>query len=125
MTDTLTREQIEAIKHFNEGDHEKLKDEYDWNYVWQHHHGDGNVSPSTVSALCDLALIGLAVQPRPIEDAPKDGNDILVFDSNGHALVMRWSADQKMWGHIGGFRIEGAFWTFIPLSALPKPKATP
>jgi hypothetical protein len=73
-----------------------------------------------LNAILDLARQRIEMQPRPIEEAPKDGIDILVFDDYCRPLVMRWSADQKMWAHIGGLRVQGAFWTFIPLSSLTK-----
>lgn len=62
----LTREQVEKIKTYGK---------------W----GDD------IDALCDMALAWLEVQPRPISEAPKDGTQILAWETpNGeaHNLVM-------------------------------------
>lgn len=56
----LTREQIEAIKNFNDAAHEKMDDDKSWDYVWQHHEQEGgHIKSGTVVDLCDLALRGL------------------------------------------------------------------
>jgi hypothetical protein len=71
--------------------------------------------------ICKLALQGLAVQPMPIEEAPKDGTWILGY----WPIISRW-----MWGichynHDGWRNQYGSKHSVLPthfilLSALPK-----
>jgi hypothetical protein len=118
---TLTREQIESWRaEFNRDP-------------------DDMYSPGAIQelrALCDLALAGLAVQPRPIEEAPKDGTWLLFFGRNSTRqrmipVVIAWSPPGLGEGwrdSAGGASMDSLVATggdFIPLSALPKPEAKP
>ena len=82
-----------------------------------------------------LALIGLAVQPRPIEEAPKDGTHILAFfDDNGVTppTTLHWFGPPDLPGLRGGgwyFSVQDISSDrryypkrFIPLTSLPEPK---
>ncbi len=115
MTDTLTREQIEAIAI-----------------------SDRMPTPKELMDLCDLALIGREVLPRPIEDAPKDADNLspkyLYGNYRDQWRVMRWNDDRyskkprPFWDFVSLRTTDSRTSQpthFIPLSSLPKPKATP
>ena len=108
---TLTKERIEEIR----------EQQFDDN---------GECSPDDEQLqLCDLALIGLAVQPRPIKEAPKDGSRILAWWDDKWRIIY-WKEDQgpRRYGHFANWLPEATVAAnlkpgpFIPLSALPKPR---
>jgi len=74
-----------------------------------------------------LARIGAAVKPRPIEEAPKDGEWLLGWESDNRCEMrpFAWNKAKKAWCDLpDGDRFEGFSPThFIPLSALPKPES--
>lgn len=85
-------------------------------------------------ALCNMALGFLAMQPRPISEAPKDGTHILAFFDDGITpqTTLHWFGPADLPG------LRGGGWYvsvqeidsgrryhpthFIPLSSLPEPK---
>jgi len=76
------------------------------------------VKPDTLFSLIRLARIGLAVTPRPISEAPKDGAKIIM---NG-AVICAWEPsipEPAFMDNEGNSYFDGTH--FIPLSALPKP----
>ena len=120
---TLTREQIEELR-------ERSKDDR------------ALIVGSEVRQLCDMALNWLAVQPRPIEEAPKEEN-FIGFLEDGRACTMSWRQHIKNWKPIegGGHVPDGYHWLtceedhdsytprtaiawmpFPPLTSLPEPK---
>jgi hypothetical protein len=103
---TLAKEQIEAIR-------------------------DGQLAVTEVRqfALCDLALLAVALKPRPIEGAPKDGSWLLGWCGGDMGLCearpFAWSKTKKQWCDLpDGDRFEGG-WVperFIELAALMEGK---
>lgn len=77
-----------------------------------------------------LALRGLDTEPRPIEEAPKDGTKILAW-WGGRWLITYWVSKSALpgWKYPAMEPIkvyDKSTWKpthFIPLSALPEPKA--
>ncbi len=106
MTDTLTREQIEAMR-----DYFPEPSWYALNSVMIENH----------RALCDLALIGLAVQPRPLSQIL--GRAIVVYDhpdfeGQQAKIVARYIGDAWRDSAIGREYAETTLAT--PISALPR-----
>ena len=104
----ITKEQIEEwIESVSNGDSDDVIA-----------HGDFNLSE-----ILHLALAGLAVQRRPIDEAPRDGSAILLQDEfTNVGTVCKWSHNEwiVVWDH-EPYNISGKAW-FIPLSALGKPE---
>ncbi len=110
--DTLTREQIEALRD-NAATYAPTKAEQ--------------------IALCDLALIGREVLPRPIDEIEGLPYDDLIMVIGGNLNVPMWYAVIRLKQHLNDIKL-GHYndaphlrcepTHFIPLSALPKPKAT-
>ena len=76
-----------------------------------------------LDALCEMALGYLAMQPRPIAEAPKDGTWIL----GRWPTQTRWTFVIIQWMYEGWHDQDGAMCSilpthFIPLSALQKVK---
>ena len=73
--------------------------------------------------LIRLARVGLAVTPRPIAEAPKDGSMFLAYsqDLSGNGLTPFWSGCS--WHEDAGFCTDEIREPthFILLSSLPKP----
>jgi hypothetical protein len=135
---TLTREEVEAIKVFNEGDHESMSPRQ-WELALAHHNRDGHLFVDTTSELCTLALTAIDMRPRPIEEAPKDGAAFLAFGIHDTDNGRHWRKGDEWtcillydtWREVGMgggefvFSKDGAKpWSkplsFIPLTALPK-----
>ncbi len=116
MTDTLTREQIEEFMLSLKSDLQKWESREDKKYCEPVIDGlKRNI------ALCDLALIGLAVQPRPI-GPEASGQEILLWRDDGSVQYIE--ADENDYDYK---KYEGPSWQgvarpfkYIPLSALPK-----
>ncbi len=75
--------------------------------------------------LCDLALIGLAVQPRPIEEA-----DPMLEDQQYYTIIpdqgvfsITWYAGAKAWKTHAISKHEVTF--FYDFSTLPTPQVKP
>jgi hypothetical protein len=91
----------------------------------------GPVAVARLEEVERLALAGLAVQPRPIEEAPKDvGNKILAFNERYSWGQCYWTLDdfakrpRPYWNWVGKQTTDSRTWPpthFIPLSALGKP----
>lgn len=86
---------------------------------------------SRLKEIARLALVGLAVQPRPIEEAPKDGTRILAL-WGGEWVITYWVHDRfgyNGWQIPSGMVVKAndrSAWQpthFIPLTSLPEPKA--
>jgi hypothetical protein len=88
----------------------------------------------TVDELCDLALVGLAVQPRPISEAPKDGT-VLILVWGDERVMGGWHEGSNDWcvslpppdelndGATPWVAADNRTFNpthFIPLSVLPK-----
>lgn len=77
-------------------------------------------------AILTLALVGQAVQPRSIKDAPKDGTKFLAFQktSEGWEHYDCWwhqgPKDEQYWMDVSDSEPEPTH--FIPLTSLPEPK---
>lgn len=111
---TLTREQVLAMAEYAKRDIHEGK--------------HFSVHPDAQLALCDLALQALSMTPRPIEEAPKDGQWILAFFGK-HWCVVRWENGQIIgyWEDRTGAAPEVSFGRpthFIPLTSLPTPGET-
>lgn len=106
----MTREQVESIK--------------------KHCANNGaiEVGSKQMLELCDMALGYLAMQPRPISEAPKDGTWLLgCWPNMGRwtYVVTRWLTDQRhedggYWEDQDGCANTVAPTTFIRLPSLPK-----
>ena len=92
-----------------------------------------HLNKEAANALCDLALAGLAVQPRPIEEAPRDRSWFLALEETELDVIgcSQWWAGTARFeypndGHpelmrASGYNAGPIFPThFIPLSALGK-----
>ncbi len=81
------------------------------------------VKTEYLDALCEMALGYLAMQPRPIEEAPKDRRErLLVFQDCGQPTVIaHWVPEYGRVMEIGGGTLLAPT-NFIPLSSLPKVK---
>jgi hypothetical protein len=104
MSEKLTREQIEEMRDWL---HSRL--------VIHQRHED-------FTALCDLALAGLAVQPRPIEEAPKDEWLLVLFGKRYSTICVARFATFR-WEGRNGADLAATWGTpthFIPLSSLPE-----
>ena len=83
--------------------------------------------PAIITKLCEMAIGYLAMQPRPISDAPKDGRWLLCWHKN-HMDEMFTAAWHDRKGEFcdlpDGDRFDGGFKAdyFIPLSSIPKVK---
>ena len=68
-------------------------------------------NPVVLKALCTLALQALDMEPRPIEEAPKDGK-FIGFLEDGRACTMSWRQHVKTWKPIegGGHVPDGYHW---------------
>jgi len=83
-------------------------------------------NPVVLKALCTLALQALAMQPRPIEEAPKDGTRFLAFQktSEGWEHYDCWwhhgPKDEQYWMDASDSEPEPSH--FIPLTSLPEPR---
>mgnify|MGYP000892861350 CR=1 FL=1 len=79
-----------------------------------------------IEALCTLALQAEAMQPRPIEEAPKDGTKFLAFQktSEGWEHYDCWwhigPKDEQYWMDVSDSEPEPTH--FIPLTSLPEPR---
>lgn len=122
---TLTREQIEETRNI-------LLDRMvpEWCVDDEH----AAFWRNRVKAAFALALRGLDTVPRPIEEAPKDGSVIYAFHRSAKRFVpCRWeiqlyhNVPRPFWSFIDGFwefySRDSQPTHFIPLSALPEPKA--
>lgn len=77
------------------------------------------VAPNIMADLIRLARVGLAVQPRPIAELPKDER-ALAFDKYGDiSSMIRWYAGSGKW-LTNAFASDTYATHGIPLSALPK-----
>lgn len=78
---------------------------------------------NAILSLIRLARVGLAVTPRPISEAPRDGTYVYAW----HHVHNAWIAVRPIsigWWSEKTYTTrwpEEAFTHFIPLSALPKP----
>lgn len=102
---TLTKETIEA---------------------WRHTLCGPDLGTEELDEIFDMALNWLAVQPRPIEDAPNDGTKFLAFQktSEGWEHYDCWwhqgPKDEQYWMDVSDSEPEPTH--FIPLTSLPEPK---
>ncbi len=122
MTDTLTREQIEALLAYSSGDDGITTEQ--WIAIYKMLDLQKDIRPDVIRALCDLALIGREVQPRPLSQIL--GRAIVVYDhpdfeGQQAKIVARYIDDAWRDSAIGREYTETTL--AIPLSALPK--ATP
>jgi len=83
----------------------------------------GDIDPEPSLSLIALARLGLAVTPRPIAEAPRDGMMFLAYseDLSGNGLTPFWSG--CAWHDDAGFCTDEIREPthFIPISAIPKP----
>ena len=83
----------------------------------------GRPDEQEVNDLCTLALERLAMEPRPIAEAPKDGTRFLSlgpskdYPGTRYAWPCRWT--DFGWTTVSRF-LENEPDSFIPLSSLPK-----
>lgn len=74
-----------------------------------------------VDEICTLAKRGLLTTLRPIDEAPKDGTEILAFTERGRSEVMCFDEISRTWrGPYSGFDLAHPS-HFIPLTALETP----
>lgn len=84
-----------------------------------------NVTPCYVvhehdlDALCTLALQAEAMQPRPIEELPKEGKSIMIWPTKVQRWIYASHYDEYSIGE-GWRRSEVTAW--LPLSSLPEPR---
>jgi hypothetical protein len=122
----LTAEQINILERYSQFDESITRAE--WEIVFTMLDNKGHASLDVIKSLCDLALAGLAVQPRPIADAPRDGE------------IYGYSLEEQGYGLMEWIEGDGyAQWTwkdelladsdpeplpthFILASSLPKPQ---
>ena len=88
--------------------------------------------PEDIVALCNLAIIGLAAQPKLMEDAPRDGTPIYVW----HKIWKCWVAVSYVakpmsnpWADAPWVEKtcatrwpEAAFTHWVPATTFPEPK---
>ncbi len=112
MADMLTREQIEQLL-ARANDTEYTPDEF-------------TIDAGELRALCSLALVGLAVQPRLSEEAPKDGTRILAL-WGGEWVITYWAKRPGFegWQMPSGMVVKAydrSAWQPVQFTSLPEPR---
>ena len=88
----------------------------------------GDATRNGLAALCDLALAGLEVQPRPLSEVPRKWTEepVLLWLRNGQSVELRQHIDGAWWHRMieeEKQRGDTFYIThYLPLSSLPEPK---
>ena len=71
-----------------------------------------NAVKREVDQLCDLAIRGLRTMPRPIEEAPKDGTELVLYFSTKEKCFASWK-DDGWWQTMDGEEVFGPSHFFV------------